>query len=166
MLLWKLSENQNNSVMELFAPPFYGHQHSGHSEFMNDQHQLYLSTVVNTDVIIGNLSVNCKGNGICKMLPSGSFSAHCSAVKSTLVKRLGHRLDIVFYPQESCPKLRQRVFTQADFIMEEPFPLPKWVRTALSFGGQARIPAGSYPMLLLKECAFVSFKLHGDSAET
>ncbi|NBC07330.1 MAG: hypothetical protein GVY26_09060 [Bacteroidetes bacterium] len=145
--------------MELFAPPYINHRRSWHGAFPDYPHQSGVNDVVNADVIIGNLSVNCKGNGICKMLPRGSFVAQCSAVKSTLVKRGQHRLDVVFYTQECCDKIFNRVFVPGTFTVEESFQLPVWVRRALSFRGQRRIPAGSYPILQLRECALVRFEL-------
>lgn len=145
--------------MELFAPPYINHRRSWHDAFPDGPYQLGVGNVVNADVIIGSLSANCKGNGICKMLPRGQFAAKCSAVKSTLAKRSQDQLDIVFYTQECCDKTYDRVFAHKAFILEEPFQIPFWVRRSLSFRKQRQIPAGSYPILTLKECVLVSFEL-------
>ncbi|HKK78526.1 MAG TPA: hypothetical protein VJ933_02810, partial [Phaeodactylibacter sp.] len=124
--------------MELFAPPYINHRRSWHSAFPDYPYQLGVSNVVNADVIIGNLSANCKGNGICKMLPRDQFAAKCSAVKSTLVKRSQGQLDIVFYTQECCGKTYDRAFAHRAFTLEESFQLPLWVRRSLSFRGSRR----------------------------
>lgn len=145
--------------MELFALPYISRQRSWHGAFPDYPYQLGVSNMVNADVIIGNLSANCKGNGICKILPRGQFVADCSAVKSTLVKSSQDQLDIVFYTQECCDKTYDRAFAHRAFTLEEPFQLPFWVRRSLSFRGRRRIPAGSYPMLKLRECTLVSFGL-------
>lgn len=145
--------------MELFAPPYINHQRSWYNGLTDHPCHLGINNVINADVIIGNLSANCKGNGICKMLPRGSFAAQCSTVKSTLVKRAQKQLDIVFYTQACCPSMYRRAFANGEFIVEASFRLPDWVRKTLSFQAQPQIPAGSYPMLKLKECALVRFQL-------
>jgi hypothetical protein len=76
-----------------------------------------------------------------------------------LVKRSQGQLDIVFYTQECCGKTYDRAFAHRAFTLEESFQLPLWVRRSLSFRGSRRIPAGSYPMLKLRECTLVSFGL-------
>lgn len=152
--------------MNQFDPLQMEHHSAWYNSLADYRFHLGFSTVVNAELIIGKLSANCKGNGICKMLPADSMVAKCSAVRGTLVKRSPDRLDVVFYPRGCCPRVKSRVFASDTFLVEEPFQLPSWVKQTLSFYGERQIPAGSYPLLLLKECAFVSFKLRGDLTET
>jgi hypothetical protein len=150
---------EKNNAMESFVPPFLELNTEVFGGFISHDFPLSFGTVINAELIIGKLSANCQGNGICKMLPVGTYNMKCSAVRCTLVKREDNHVEMLLYTQQCCANLRNRLLAQEEFIMEEPFELPSWIRTALRMTETKQIPAGSYPMLKLNECAFVSLLL-------
>jgi len=148
--------------MESSPLPYLGRNNSKPEGFINYSFEPGFSSIINAELVVGKLSANCRGNGICKMLPLGSVVAKCSALRCTLIRRDLDQLNIVFFPQDCCPGMRKKVFSSDSFVIEEPFQLPAWVRKALSYNGESLIPAGVYPILHFRECAFISFRLYGN----
>lgn len=151
--------------MEIFEPKYaglamaypYGLDHCA-SLFMP-------ANILNAELILGTLSSNCRGQGICKVLPLGSNAAEqCSSVRATLMKVNQHRLHILFYPQHSCHKVRRRLLSKNIFIVEEPFQLPNWVCNKLSFSGTPVIPAGQYSIFSFDGAVLVHFQLQAGQA--
>lgn len=133
-----------------------------YNTLMNHCFELGFSTVINAELILGNLSTNCKGNGICKMLPLGASTNNsaCRSIKCTIVKHEYDRISIVFDTEECCPKLYLRAFSSNNFLIEQAFSLPHWAVSALSLEEVNTISPGAYPITHLKNSAIISAKLY------
>ncbi|MCG8331233.1 MAG: hypothetical protein MI974_26320 [Chitinophagales bacterium] len=150
--------------MEVTPFSLIGHNLNQVIESTNYRFKQSCKTIINAELIIGRLSANCKGNGICKMLPIDNLIAKskCSAIKCTLIKKGDNQLNAVFFAQSCCSRIRQKVFANNSFIIEEPFFLPDWVKTALSYknDNMMMIPIGVYPIIKLGEYTLIRFELH------
>lgn len=133
----------------------------GRADFNWRYHLTSVEGVLQAELTLGQLSANCSGTGICKVLPVGASASSCTSVRSTLVRHSPFRLDILFYRREACSCLDQHVFQRKSFVLNEVFVLPDWVTEKLQLPEGLCIADGTYPLTHFKDFSLGRFALVG-----
>lgn len=98
------------------------------------------------EVVLGVLSKDCRGLGICKIVPTNTLTRKCSVTTARLEKLSDERLRFSFDAGSICKVLLCRQFLRGKFTMEEDFTLPEFVLTGLELERNV-ISRGDYPVL-------------------
>lgn len=138
-------------------------QDAGHSELPRppraaSQTGLY-EGILQAELVLGQLSADCSGNGICKVMPVGASGNQCTSVRTTLIRQSPQQLHIIFYRQNTCDCIHERVFDREKFVLEEVFLLPVWVIRELRLNEGVGIANGEYPLMHFGKYSLASFPL-------
>ena len=101
---------------------------------------------VMSEVVFGQRTKNCMGAGICKisMYRGDRRRGQCNSALAEIY-RTGSGLVLRFQPVGICPKLRENDFSDRDFFVGEPVPLPSVICGLLGIP-PTLLPAGSVPI--------------------
>lgn len=109
---------------------------------------------IRTEVKFGTPSTDCRGLGICKVVPKASWShpdLSCRTCRRALAffTLADGRLEIRFIRRTMCAYTWGKYFGQQLFIVEEDFELSTAITEQFRLPTGSRIPAGIYPV---QEC--------------
>lgn len=115
------------------------------------------SKAVRCNLVLGELSRNCQGKGICKVLPLHRTTSCCPIVEATISF---HDSGFLWLFLQSKQQRAIAPDHQTSFVMNEDFALPNWLceRLPLPASG-AVIRAGRYPRLELLDCVLIQCPL-------
>ena len=98
------------------------------------------------EVVFGQRTKNCTGAGICKisMYRGEARKGDCNSALAEIC-RTGQGLVLRFQLAGICLKLRENYFSNKDFFMGEPVPLPPVISRLLGVP-PTFLPAGNFPI--------------------
>lgn len=110
-----------------------------------------------SEVVFGQRSRNCSGAGICKIFMYQGVRRHrpCSRAMAQ-ISWTGQGILMRFFRHGLCPGLRENYFTENQFVMGEPVPLPPVICKRLGLPPTI-LPAGVFPICREDHCIAVFF---------
>lgn len=114
--------------------------------------------IIRVEVVFGVWKQNCKGVGICRVVPYNGLSdqSECRKAVALLSRSSDRRLKFSFLKQNLCTQVIENYFRHGVFRLEEDFRIPSFIEEAL-FIGQKFVWKGEYPITEEDNCLIVRF---------
>lgn len=106
---------------------------------------------IRAQLVLGALSENCTGDGICKVLPMHETVSCCQALPvSVSIDRFRSKMLILVHWRAACRQNLDRLTSQQALYLAEPFTLPSWL-CSLFACAPVCIHSGTYPLQIHNE---------------
>lgn len=105
--------------------------------------------VIRCEIIFGSPSMDCRGTGICKIISTEErtdIGGACARTPAYIASRRDDSGMLIFFSKDQLSdEVFSRHFPENILSMDEPCPVPEFIRTGLKTDIQ-RLSAGSYPL--------------------
>ncbi|HAD13289.1 MAG TPA: hypothetical protein DCF33_12730 [Saprospirales bacterium] len=113
--------------------------------------------VMQADIVFGTPSEQCKGHGICMIMPEGAaLQLHCRSFQGLFIRESGDQFYLMMSRNQLPASVVDKFFSKPYFLMKEALVLPEFLASGLGLQQGCVIPTGRFKIVRSRQFFLIS----------